>query len=159
MPSDRSSRGERQGPRDVWHPSVKRRIEARHLWQLREVLLSEANDRQRWRIVQWREDGGRFELPQHRFVDQAMAAKIRPTVHHAMPDCGRLGLFAVCEKRPDACDRVLLGSEIRRFSNQRLAVRFFRPELALAVANRLGLAREKHLRDRRLDLVKSELER
>ena len=51
-------------------------------------------------------------------VDQAMAAKVRPAVHHAMPDRGRLGLFAVCEKRPDACDRIPLGSEIRRFGNQ-----------------------------------------
>jgi hypothetical protein len=138
---------------------VKRRIEAGHLWQLREVLLREANDRQRRRIVQWREDGCRFELPQHRFVDQAMAAKIWPTVHHAMPDRGRLGLFAVCEKCPDACHRVLLGSEIRRFGHQWLVVCVFRPELAFAVADRLGLAREKHLRDGRLDLVKSELER
>src|SRR5258707_10021470 len=151
--------GERQGARDIWHSSVKRRIEAGHLWQLREVLLREANDRQRRRMVQRREDGCPFELPQHRFVDQAMAAKIRPTVHHAMPDRGRLGLFAVCEKRPDACDRVLLGSKMRRFGNQRLVVRVFRPELALAVADRLGFAREKHLRDGRLDLVKSELER
>jgi hypothetical protein len=76
-----------------------------------------------------------------------------------MPYRGRLGLFAVCEKRPDACDRVLLGSEIRRVGNQRLVVRVFRPKLALAVADRLGLAREKHLRDGRLDPVKSELER
>jgi hypothetical protein len=30
---------------------------------------------------------------------------------------------------------------------------------SLAVADRIGLAREKHLRDGRLDLVKSELER
>ena len=70
--------GERQGARDIWHPSVKRRIEAGHLWQLREVLLREANDRQRRRIMQWREDGCRFELPQHRFVDQAMAARFGP---------------------------------------------------------------------------------
>ena len=109
--------GERQGARDIWHPSVKRRIEASHLRQLREVLLREANDRQSRRIVQWREVGCRFELPQHRFVDQAMAAKIWPAVHHAMPYRGRLGLFAVCEKRPDACDRVLLGSEIRTGSS------------------------------------------
>jgi len=61
--------GQRQGARDIWHSSVKRRIEAGHLWQLREVLLREANDRQRRSIVQWREDGCRFELSQHRFVD------------------------------------------------------------------------------------------
>jgi hypothetical protein len=48
---------------------MKRRIEAGYLWQLREVFLREANDRQRWRVVQWREDGCRFELSQHRFVD------------------------------------------------------------------------------------------
>jgi hypothetical protein len=137
---------------------VKRRIEAGHLWQLREVLLRKTNYRQRQRIVQWRENGCRFELPQHRFVDQAMAAKIRPTVHHAMPDRDRLGLFAICEKRSDACDRVLLGSEIRRFGNQRLVIRVLRPELALVIADRLGLTREKHYRDGRLDPVKSELE-
>ena len=137
---------------------MKHRVEADSLWQLREVLLHEANDRQRQRIVQWREGDCRFDLPQHRFVDQAMAAKIRPPVHHAVPYRDRLGLFAVCKKRYDACDRVLLGSEIRRFGNQRLIVRIFRPELALAVADRLGLARQKQLRDGRLDPVKSELE-
>ena len=100
----------------------------------------------------------RFELPQHGVVDQAMAAKIRPAMHHAMPDRGRLGLFAVREKRPDACDRFLLGSEIRRFGNQRLVVRVFHPEPALAATDRLRLARKKHLRDGRLDPVKSELE-
>src|SRR5664280_12852 len=150
---------DRQRARDSWHPRVKHRVETDNLWYVREVLLHETNDRQRQRIVQWREGGCRFELPQHRFVDQAMVAKIRPPVHHAMPDRDRLGLFADCEKRCNACDRVLLSSEIRRFGNQRLIVRIFRPELALAVANRLGFAREKHLWDRRLDPVKSELER
>ena len=108
--------GERQGARDIGHPGVKRRIEAGYLRQLREVLLRETNDRQRRRIVQWREDRCRFELPQHRFVDQTMTAKIRPTVHHAMPDRGRLGLFAVCEKRPDACDGI---PWVRKFADSK----------------------------------------
>ena len=72
---------------------MKHRVEADSLWQLREVLLHEANDRQRQRIVQWREGACSFDLPQHRFVDQAMAAKIRPPVHHAMPYRDRLGLL------------------------------------------------------------------
>ena len=80
-------------------------------------------------------------------------------MHHAIPDRDRFGLFAVCEKPYDACDRVLLGSEIRRLGNQRLIVRIFRPELTLTAADRLGLARQKQLRDGRLDPVKSELER
>ena len=78
--------GYRQGARDIWHPSVKRRVKACHLRELREVLLRETNDQQRRRIVQRSEGGCRFELPQHHFVDQAMAAEIWPTVHHAMPD-------------------------------------------------------------------------
>ena len=150
---------DRQRARDIRHPSVKCRIEAGDLWQLREVLLRESNDRQRRRIVQWRKGGGRFDLPQHGVVDQAMAAKIWPTVHHAMSDRGRLSVVAVREKRSDACDRVLLGFEIRRFGNQQLVISVFRPELALALADRFGLARENHLRDGRLDPVKSELER
>ena len=36
------------------------------------------------------------------------------------------------------------GFQNSSFGNQRLVVRVFRPELALAVADRLGLAREKH---------------
>ena len=101
---------DRQCARHIRHPSVKCRIEAGDLRQPREVLLRETNDRQCRRIVQWREGGSRFELPQHGVVDQAMVAKIRAPVHHAMPDRGRLDLVAVCEKRPDACNRVLLGS-------------------------------------------------
>jgi len=150
---------DRQRARDSWHPRVKHRVETDNLWYVREVLLHETNDRQRKGIVQWREGGCRFELPQHRFVDQAVVPKIRAPVHHAMPDRERLDLFAVCEKRLDAFDRVLLGSEIRRFGNQRFIVRIFRPELTLTAADRLGLARQKQLRDGRLDPVKSELER
>ena|SRR5258708_7767760 len=55
--------GERKGARDIQHPSVKRRIEAGNLWQLRKTLLREANDRQRRRIVQRREGRCCFELP------------------------------------------------------------------------------------------------
>ena len=134
--------GDWQSARDIWHAGVERRIEAGHLRQLREVLLREANDRQRRRIVQGREDGCRFELAQHRVVHQTMAAKIWATMHHAMPDCGRLRLIAVCEKRLDAYDRVLLVSKTRRFANQRLTIRVFDPEPALAVPDRLGLARD-----------------
>ena len=89
----------------------------------------------------------RFELPQHGIVDQAMAAKTRPAMHHPMPDRNRLGFFAVREKRPDACERFPLSFEIRRFGNQRLVVRVFDPELALAATDRLRLARKEHLRD------------
>ena len=88
----------RQGSRDIRHSGVKRRIEAGHLRQSGEVLTGEANDRQRRRIVQWREGDCRFDLPKHRVVDQAMGAKMRPTMHHAMPDRDRLNLFAVCEQ-------------------------------------------------------------
>jgi len=71
-----------------------------------------------------------------------MAAKIWSTMHHTMPDCGWLSLFVVCEKCPDTYDRILLVSETRRFANQRRAVRVFDPEPALAVPDRLGLARD-----------------
>jgi hypothetical protein len=88
-----------------------------------------------------------FELPQHGVVDQAMATEIRPTVHYAMPDRDRLGLSTVREKPPDARDRVPMGSEICRFGSQRIVISIFRPELALSATDRLGLAREKYLRD------------
>ena len=88
-----------------------------------------------------------------------MVTKIRPTVHYAMPDRDRLGLSTVREKPPDARDRVPMGSEICRFGSQRIVISVFRPELALAGTDRLGLAQEKHLRDERFDTVKSELER
>ena len=122
--------GEGKGARDIRHPSVKRRIEAGNLWQLRKMLLREANDRQRRRIVQRREGGCCFELTQHGVVDQAMATKIRPTVHYAMPDRDRLGLSTVREKPPDARDRVPMGSEICRFGSQRIVISVSRPELA-----------------------------
>ncbi len=109
--------------------------------------------------MQRREGGCCFELPQHGVVDQAMATKIRPTVHYAMPDRDRLDLSTVREKPPDARDRVLLGSEICRFGSQQIVISVSRPELALAATDRLDLAREKHLRDERFDPVKSELER
>jgi len=122
--------GEGKGARDIRHPSVKRRIEAGNLWQLRKMLLREANDRQRRRIVQRREGGCCFELTQHGVVDQAMATKIRPTVHYAMPDRDRLGLSTVREKPPDARDRVPMGSEICRFGSQRIVISVSRPKLA-----------------------------
>ena len=111
---------------------MKRRIEAGNLWQLRKMLLREANDRQRRRIVQRREGGCCFELTQHGVVDQAMATKIWPTVHYAMPDRDRLGLSTVREKPPDARDRVPMGSEICRFGSQQIVISVSRPELALA---------------------------
>ena len=150
--------GDRQGARDIRHSGVKRSVEAGHLRQPWEVLLREADDRQCRRNVQRREDSCGFELPQHGVVDQAMAAKTRPAMHHAMPDRGQLGFFAVREKRPDSCERFPLGSEVRRFGNQRLVVRVFDPELALAATYRLRLARKEHLRDGRLNPVKPELE-
>ena len=59
-----------------------------------------------------------FDLAQHPLVDEAMLAKVRPAMHDAMSDRGRLDRVAVCEKCSNACDRVLLGFEIRRFGNQ-----------------------------------------
>ena len=95
---------------------MKRRIETGHLRHPWEVLSREADDRQRRGNVQGREGGCRFELAHHGIVDQAMAAKVRPAVHHAMPDRGRLGLFAVCEKRPDACDGI---PWVRKFADSK----------------------------------------
>jgi hypothetical protein len=123
------------------------------------MLLCEANDRQRRRVVQRREGGCCFELTQNGVIDQAMATKIWPTMHYAMPDRDRLGLSTVSEKPSDARDRVLMGSEICRFGSQLIVISVSRPELALTATDRLGLAREKHLRDERFDQVKSELER
>src|SRR6185437_13065164 len=100
----------RQRALDIGHPGVKYRIETRDLPQSRKVLLCNSNDRQGGRIVQWSEDGGRFDLPQHGIVDETMTAKSWPTVHHAMTYRCRPNVLPPLQERSNACERILLVS-------------------------------------------------
>ncbi len=91
--------------------------------------------------MQWSKRSRGFDLPQHGVVDEAMTAKICPTVHHAMSDRCKPNVLEALQERSDACERILLRSEIRWLGNEKFAISVFRPERALALPDRLSLTR------------------
>ena len=62
-------------------------------------------------------------------LSMSMVVKIRSSVHHGCPTADGLSHY-IREKLCDACDRVLLSFEIRRFGTEHLAIFLFAQNLA-----------------------------
>ena len=151
--------GDRQHPRHLGQAGVKGGVETRRLRQPAKMLAGKANDRQRrWRMQRGK-SRGRFELLQHRVVDQAVLQQLRPAMHDAMPDGTGRRHPAFSQKPPDADDRFALGRNGRRFGGQDFPPRIPRGKLAGCFAYRLGLAGKQLLGPHRAGAVEAEFER
>jgi hypothetical protein len=136
--------GNRKDTCDLRHFGVKGGIETSHLRKSRKMVLGEADDRQRRRNMQRRKGDGSLKLPQHRVINNAMLPKLRSAMHDSMPDRARCRHFGVGKKSSNADERFPLARNGDCLREQRFSARILRVDLAICVADRLGLAEKQH---------------